>query len=373
MKRLFPVTLASTEPSGKSPEFEQWIPLAKRVVQESLALGWNDSLEIYSYIPTIPLAEALSLEARRMGSDTHITLMTDDLWFTSMQELSIRWLRTPSQVEIGINKAITAYVYLGGPRDARRMQTIPPEKFTANSIGGFKQDAPMGKRRVRTIDLPIGRVCPERAEAYELDYDRWKKSYNAALAIDLTEIQERGAEWTRKLRGRKKIRITSNAGTDLVVETKPIEPMVEDGIISKADVRRGFISCTLPAGKIVCAIMPNSAQGNVRFTDPVFMMGRSVRGLSLSFKAGRLANWDADQNKELLTSDLNKGGPSKNRIEWLSIGLNSFAEPCMLDNSIVKDDVGIGLGPHPVLERSKMTSAPYFEGTIGLSAIDVTK
>ena len=80
------------------PAFQQWIPVAKQVVRRTLGLRWRDVLEIYSYIPTIPLAEALALEARRAGSDTHITLMTDDLWFTSMKELPTRWLRAPSPV-----------------------------------------------------------------------------------------------------------------------------------------------------------------------------------------------------------------------------------------------------------------------------------
>jgi hypothetical protein len=191
--------------------FELWTSLAKKVVHQSLALRWNDVLEIYSYVPTIPLAEALAMEARRAGSDTHITLMTDDLWFTSMQELPLKWLRAPSLAEIAINKAITAYVYLGGPRDARRMRTIPPEKFDANAMGNIRQDKPRMKRRVRHIDLPIGRVCPERADAYGLDYELWQKSYNAALAADLGEIRKAGEQWHSELKGRRKVRITSNA------------------------------------------------------------------------------------------------------------------------------------------------------------------
>ena len=71
-----------------TPGFESWIPLARQVVRTSLRLGWKDVFTIYTYPPTIPLAEALALEARRVGSDTHLTLMTDDLWFTSMHELS---------------------------------------------------------------------------------------------------------------------------------------------------------------------------------------------------------------------------------------------------------------------------------------------
>ncbi len=356
---------------AKLPEFERWVPLANRVVHQSLALRWNDVLEIYSYTHTIPLAEALALEARRAGSDTHITLMTDDLWFTSMQELPVKWLRTPSQVETAINKAITAHVYLGGPRDARRMRSIPAEKFNANEVGGLKQNEPKRERRVRVIDLPIGRVCPERAEAYGLDYELWQRNYDAALSVNLDDIQKAGEEWRSKLKGRRKIRITSNAGTNLAFETKALEPMIEDGIISDSDRKHGFVSTSLPAGKIVCAVQPNSAEGTVRFTDPVFLMGRSVRGLRLVFKKGRLVDWGADEHAELLTSLLGHRKGSGDRMRWFSIGLNSAAEPCMLDNSIVKDDVGIGLGPHPMLEASKVGSKSYFDGTIGLVNLEI--
>src|SRR6266571_3782773 len=165
--------------------FEEWIPLARQVVRTSLRLAWKDVFEIYTYTPTIALAEALALEARRAGSDTHITLMTDDLWFTSMRELSTKWLRQPSPAEVAIHGAITADIYLGGPADARRMQAIPPEKFDANAMGNERQDEPLRKRRVRHVDLPIGRLTPERAEAYGLDYGHWDASYSATLAINL--------------------------------------------------------------------------------------------------------------------------------------------------------------------------------------------
>lgn len=362
-----------TEPSKvPPPKFEEWIPLAEQVIKRSLGLRWNDSLEIYSYIATIPLAEALAIEARRAGSDTHTTLMTDDLWFTSMQELPLRWLRAPSQIELAINESMTASVYLGGPRDARRMRNISPEKFDANATGNLRQDEPIRRRKVRHIDLPIGRVCPERAEAYGLEYEAWRRSYNAALATDLVQIQKAGTEWRRKLKDQKSLRIRSKAGTDLTLATKTRETMIEDGIIDASDVRRGFVSTSLPAGKIAWVVQPNSVEGRVRFTDPVFLMGRSVKGLRLTFTKGKLVEWTADENKELLTNLLGDAShPS--RLGWFSIGLNSQAETCMLDNSIVKDDVGLGLGPHPQLELSKIGNKQYFEATMGVGRVDVVE
>jgi len=366
--------LASTRlASSSTPAFVKWIPLAKQVAQRTLRLRWKDVLDIYSYIPTIPLAEALALEARRAGSDTHITLMTDDLWFTSMEELPTRWLREPSQVELAINKTVTAHVYLGGPGDARRFSSIPLNKFDANNIGNLRQDEPRQRRRVRRVDLPIGRVCQERAQAYGLDYSRWRQGYEAALAADLGEIQKAGIEWAEKLKGRKKVRIASDSGTDLRFETKGIAPFVDDGIIDARDVRRGCLETGLPAGKMVSAVLLNSAEGEAHFAEPVLLAGKVIKDVGLAFKKGRLVSWVADENADLLSHPLrNAARMQVDHLCWFAVGLNPVAEPCMLDNSIVKDDVTIGLGYHPQLEPSKKQTAGEFEATIGICNVEIS-
>src|SRR2546422_11118413 len=160
-----------------SPPFESWIPLARQVVHTSLRLGWKDVFTIYTYPPTIPLAEALALEARRAGSDTHLTLMTDDLWFTSMEELSTKWLSTASPIEHAIAEAETAHIYLGGPADARRMRDIPPEKFEANSLGGDRQHEPRRKRRGRGIRISMWAGPPRRGGTHCPRYEKWDSAY----------------------------------------------------------------------------------------------------------------------------------------------------------------------------------------------------
>ena len=339
----------------------------------TLGLRWKDVLDIYSYIPTIPLAEALALEARRAGSDTHITLMTDDLWFTSMEELPARWLREPSQVELAINKTVTAHIYLGGPTDARRFSSIPLDKFDANNLGNLKQDEPRQQRRVRQVDLPIGRVCPERAEAYSLDYTRWRESYEAALAVDLSEIRKAGLGWAKKLAGRRKVRTTSESGTDLRFKTKGIAPFIDDGIIGAQDVRSGYLVTGLPAGTVTSAVLPNSAEGEVHFAEPVLLAGKVIKGVSLAFKKGRLVRWEAEENAELLSHPLRNAAKMRaDHLGWFAVGLNSVAKPCMLDNRIVKDDVTIGLGYHPQLELSRKPTGAEFEATVGICNVEIS-
>src|SRR5437879_1027858 len=135
------MALQTRQPSP--PRFESWIPLARQVVRTSLRLGWKDVFTIYTYPATIPLAEALALEARRAGSDTHLTLMTDDLWFTSMHELSAKWLSRACQVEHAIAEAESAHIYLGGVAAARRLRDVTPEKFEEKSLGCERQQEPL--------------------------------------------------------------------------------------------------------------------------------------------------------------------------------------------------------------------------------------
>jgi len=359
-----------TATAGSEPAFEQWIPLARQVVRTSLRLGWEDVFEIYTYAPTIPLAEALALEARRTGSDTHLTLMTDDLWFTSMRELSTKWLSQPSPVEHAIDETITANIYLGGPADARRMREIPPAKFEANAMGGQLQHEPRRRRRVRDIDLSIGRVTPERAEAYGLDYGKWYASFHRALAVDLKEIRRRGAALARKLAGRT-VHVTSDAGTDLRFAVKRIPPAVDDGIVSAADVRRGFVEATLPAGKVAAAVKQDSANGIARSTDAIFYGGRTIARPWFRVKAGRIVEWGAAEHGDLLSRLLKVPKASRARLGSFSIGLNPDAEPCMLDNSIVEDDVGIALGGHPQLEPRLHDPDVSFSATLGRCEVDI--
>jgi hypothetical protein len=45
----------------------------------------------------------------------------------------------------------------------------------------------------------------------------------------------------------------------------------------------------------------------------------------------------------------------------------------MLDNSLVKDEVTIGLGYHPQLERQRKKTAASFDATIGVCRVEVSK
>src|SRR6059036_795688 len=199
------------------------------------------------------------------------------------------------------------------------MRDIMPEKFEANSTGGDRQHEPRRKRRVRDIDLPIGRLTPERAETYGLDYEKWHSSYHKALAVDLKEIQREGRALARSLRGRKKVRIDSSAGTDLRFETKAVAPIVSDGIISAEDIRRGFVRTALPAGRLEAAVRPESVEGEVHGTDFIPFGGRAIIRPWFRIRDGKIVESGASEHEDLLHRILEESKVGSARIGHITI------------------------------------------------------
>jgi leucyl aminopeptidase (aminopeptidase T) len=190
--------------------------------------------------------------------------------------------------------------------------------------------------------------------------------------VDLAEIQRRGVALARKLAGRK-VRITSPTGTDLRFTVKRIPPIVDDGIISAADVKRGFVQASLPAGSLAAAVRPDSVDGVVNAQDPLFFAGRTVASPWFRIEKGRIAESGAAQNADILARNLKMSGAERARVGYVTVGLNPKAEPGMLDNSIVENNVGIGIGAHPGLERKAFDPNVFFVSTMGRSHIEVVK
>src|SRR5256885_7334166 len=216
-------------------------------------------------------------------------------------------------------------IYLGAPPAARRMKDIPPEKFDANALGGSRQHEPRRRRKVPFVDLPIGRVTRERAEAYGLDFAKWHLNYHAALGVDLKEIQKRGTALGRRLSGRKRVRIVSDAGTDLRFETKPIPPVVDDGIVDPADIRRGFVETSLPAGKLEGAVRPESVNGEVHATDPIFLAGRTLVRPWFKIEAGGGVEKGGGERGGLVSHTPRQNKVSTARGGVFSVGLHPLA------------------------------------------------
>ena len=111
----------------------------------------------------------------------------------------------------------------------------------------------------------------------------------------------------------------------------------------------------------------------VHSADPIFAMGRAIRGHWFEVQRGRIVASGAAANEDILEHLVAPSKASGARVGWFTVGLNPAAEPVMLDNSIVKDDVGIGLGPHRQLERKAADPSVSFYETLGTATLEIVK
>ncbi len=127
------------------------------------------------------------------------------------------------------------------------------------------------------------------------------------------------------------------------------------------------------AGRLEAVVRPTSARGEVHSTDLLFFAGRTVVRPWYRLEARKVVACGAAEHEDFLRHVLKESQAAGTRLGYVTIGLNPAAEPCMLENSCVKDDVGLGLGPHPQLERRAADPSVSFYATIGRVRVEINR
>ncbi|MEX2425774.1 MAG: aminopeptidase, partial [Thermomicrobiaceae bacterium] len=141
---------------------------------------------------------------------------------------------------------------------------------------------------------------------------RWK---------EISVEQQRLCDW---LSTRNEIHVRSE-GTDLTVQTGGRTWINADG-------KHNF-----PDGEIFTGPIENSANGHVSFTFPSTMNGRSVEGITLEFKDGKVVNASADKNEEYLISTLDTDEGARYLGEFAfgtNKGIQEFTGNTLFDEKI---------------------------------------
>jgi aminopeptidase len=138
---------------------------------------------------------------------------------------------------------------------------------------------------------------------------------------EISTEQQRLCGW---LASRNEIRILAE-GTDFTVQAGGRTWINADG-------KHNF-----PDGEIFTGPIENSANGHVSFTFPSTMNGRSVEGIKLEFKDGKVVNASADKNEEYLISTLDTDEGARYLGEFAfgtNQGIQKFTGNTLFDEKI---------------------------------------
>jgi leucyl aminopeptidase (aminopeptidase T) len=343
--------------------------IARNIVNQSLRIKEDDVVHIAASRHMLDLADEIAVESRKAGAETTTVFWSEPVWYWSLEELPLGWLRGPSRTDLALLDVATAVVNLSGAADPKPMARISSERWAANSEGADSWYRKYLERKPRSASLALTSVTPQRARAYGFSYTAWKRSTENALKADYSRISATGKKLQHLFdNSNQEVHITASNGTDLSFRLAGRKSLMDDGIIDDSDLASGSFETTLPAGFINIAPDEQSANGSVVFDLPVPQRGKLNRGLSWHFKNGQVTKFVAAKNSEMVLPIWEGSTGDKSRFGSFGIGFNYAAKVGFLNSTIVSGAVTLGIGENKIL-GGKNQSTFGFQGTLRKSTV----
>jgi leucyl aminopeptidase (aminopeptidase T) len=157
--------------------------------------------------------------------------------------------------------------------------------------------------------------------------------FERALPVDYTELRRLGERIAAELGGASTCRVTSAAGTDIVLSLEGRAAEVDDGNLQATGAFGN-----LPAGEAYIAPVEGSAEGLVVFDGSLAGYGLLDDPVRVKVTGGRAVEADGEAGRWLLHT-LDAGGASGRVLAELGIGTNPAATP---SGNILEDEKVIG-------------------------------
>ncbi len=349
----------------------------KRVVRTCLGIGKDDKVAIFAWRHMLDLAEAFAMECKRTGAHALIELSSDDMFYDTVTNFPLSYLETPDPFDLALAEVATATIFISGPENPERQKGVPAERWVALARADRPHYERILKRKVRMAKVLLGYVTPQRAKTYGFDYQAWKKNVRESTDVEYEKMQKLGRKLANALEKSHEAKITNPDGTDLNFALGDRKAHVYDGIIDDEDIEMGAIFAELPAGTVVVAPIETSANGIVTSNIPFPQAGRVIERISLGFENGKVKSFVGGKNIEVIRNLWDEATGDKDRIGWLTLGLNPKASPGFLSNQIVLGTASIGIGENKELggqnDSDWNSSATLLKPTVKLDGKTIIK
>ncbi len=334
--------------------------MAKRVVSECLRVKEDEQVLINTWEHTLDLTNNLALEVYKLGAVPFITVYTDQLFADYLTQVPEQYYNKKQKAQLSLLDNIDAAVWLIGPKDPKLFQKAPGERLSR----AFESDKAItdkySQRKIRTVYLPQAQMTQERATTYGFDLAKWRRTLDSALDVDHDKMSQLGKKIASKIQNASKVQVTHNNGTNLTFAITNRRAHVRDGIIDEEDITRGNWTETLPTGTVTMVPVETSAQGTILFDQPRALVGKMINGFKLQFDKGRVASFDATNNRDAFAHLYQGAMGDKDRIGSFSIGINPNASFMGYStDDLVLGSITIGIGFNKDVGGTNDTSFGY--------------
>ncbi len=300
--------------------------MARVVLRKSLRVRRGEHVAIESWSETLDYANAFVLETLQLGARP-IVLYQDEptYWAAVAGSRPSDLARVGDHLRAAIAKS-DALVTFFGPSDRERFHALPAA--TRFRLGEYEDKlyGAAAKAGTRAVQLALGRASPGSARMYGVDLGAWRNELVDGTTVDPDVLHRRARRSARLLGKGRSLEVSHPNGTRLRLGLRHRPAQVSDGLVPPARPKGDWSLVQLPAGVVSVALDERIADGvfvsNVSNTVGVCDTVGEVDGGRWTFSDGRLRRFAYDRGQDLFTESYTRGGPGKERVGVLSVGLN---------------------------------------------------
>jgi leucyl aminopeptidase (aminopeptidase T) len=305
---------------AQAPKFEE---LAHNIVTTSVAVKPGEVVLITGGKHTIPLMEALAIEAQKSGGMVTI-LLNDDMVMRSFRtDVDEKYLEQEPRYIGEWFKQVDVWISLPDASDIKALDAgVSAARLTKIAKAGDFIIPMLDGMKVRGVNL----IYPteERGKSFGLDGTTYVNMIWQAMGADYKQISAQGNALRKMLQSAKTVRVTSPSGTDLQfsVGNRPI--FLDDGMVPRdKDTSKRFLdrNVGLPSGTLFFAPVETSATGKV-VVPRAQCRFEAINDISFTFRNGHMEDFKAAQNASCFTELKNASRGATDLFGGINIGLN---------------------------------------------------
>src|SRR2546425_914930 len=228
------LTLGCVALSGATAQQENVHRLARRIVTTSVGIKPGEVVVITGGKHTVPLMEALAIEAQKAGGMVTMFLSSDSVVRSLNVEVPERFLSQEPRFFAEWLKQVDVFITLPPASNIKALDAGVPATRLAklNQAGQFLTPL-LDDMKFRELDITY--PTRERGASWGIEGATYVKMMWAAIGADYQRIAEQGNALANMLRDAKTVHVTSPSGTDVSFEFK-------DGKIENLQAAKG-LSC----------------------------------------------------------------------------------------------------------------------------------
>ncbi len=307
--------------------------LADILVNYSTGVKAGDWVGILGDVSVLPVLREVFKSVLQAGGHPSLMLSDDYMTRNFLREAGDDQLEWLDPMQTLYYEQADVYIRVGGGNNTRAMTNIPAQRIQ-QAQAARRPWLDVRLNRAATGEFRwVGTWFPNEASAQEanMSLEEYEDFVFGATFCDredpvaewnkISVMQQSKVDW---LKGKKHVRCH---GTNIDLELS-----IEGRIFMNSDGKNN-----MPSGEIFTGPVEDSASGRVRFSYPAIVSGRAVSGIELRFEDGKVVEASAEQNEELLFSQLDMDDGARYLGEFAvgaNFGIQQFTGNILFDEKI---------------------------------------